>query len=299
MSRIKVILNPSAGHWSAGQMADQVEGRLRAAGLDCELVQTEYPGHAMELAHEVQRNGQGLVIAAGGDGTVNEVVNGLARGVNVENGDVVGPLGIIPMGTGNDLAEMSGIPLELAAACQRISQGQLQLIDIARVNDRYFDNSCGIGFEAQVAIEVAHLKRLRGYLAYLVAVFRAMWRFPQPAVRVRWDEGEMEQEMLLVSVGNSRRAGGGFYLTPEARLDDGLLDFIYADAMNRLDILRLLPKVMKGTHVTEPTVHMGRTRRLVIESEHPLPVHADGELISEGTHQVKIEVLPSRLRLIA
>ena len=280
-------------------MADQVEEGLRAAGLDCELVRTEYPGHALALAYEAQRNGQGLVIAAGGDGTVHEVVNGLARGVNVENGDVAGPLGIIPMGTGNDLAEMSGIPLELAAACQRIAQGQPHLIDIARVNGRYFDNSCGVGFEAQVAIEVAHLKRLRGYLAYLIAVFRAMWRFPQPAMRVRWDEGETEQRMLLVSVGNSRRAGGGFYLTPEAQLDDGLLDFMYADAMNRFGILRLLPQVMKGTHVTDPMVHLGRTCRLIVESEHPLPVHADGELISEGTHQVEIEVLPSRLRLIA
>ncbi len=298
MPTTKVILNPYAGHWAGERLAHDIVAALRAAGVRHDLVATEGPGHAIELARRAREEGYEVVVAAGGDGTVNEVVNGLALAARAEASGAVGTLGIIPIGTGNDFAEMAGIPLDVWKAAQRLAQGRTRLIDIGRVNDRYFSNECGIGFEAQVAIEAQRLKRLRRFLVYLVAVFRALFRYRQPTMTVRWDNGQVTQRILMVCAGNSRRAGGGFYLTPHAEVDDGLLDYLYADALSRPEILRLLPKAMKGTHIYDPAAHLGRTTRLTVSSVAPVPVHCDGEILTMGTHHVEIEVLPASLYLI-
>jgi diacylglycerol kinase (ATP) len=297
--RTKVILNPYAGNWTGARRANDVRSALLAAGVKHDLVFTERPGHAVELAWRAPDEGYDTVVAVGGDGTVNEVVNGLARAAQVDKPGIIGTLGIIPIGTGNDFAEMSGIPLNLTEASRRLALGQTRLIDIGRVNDRFFSNECGVGFEAQVAIEAQRLKRLRRFLVYLVAVFRALFRYRQPTMTVKWDSGEVTQRILMVSAGNGRRAGGGFYLTPEAKFDDGLLDYMYADALSRPEILRLLPKAMNGTHIYDPAAHLGRTTRLTITSTVPVPVHCDGEILTAEAQQVDIEVLPARLRLIS
>ncbi len=294
-----MILNPYAGNWTGARRANDIRAALLAAGVKHDLVLTERPGHAVELARRAHDEGYDAVVAVGGDGTVNEVVNGLARAAQVDKPGIVGTLGIIPIGTGNDFAEMSGIPLNLLEASRRLAQGRTRLIDIGRVNDRFFSNECGIGFEAQVAIEAQRLKRLRRFLVYLVAVFRALFRYRQPTMTVKWDTGEVTQRILMVSAGNGRRAGGGFYLTPEAKFDDGLLDYMYADALSRPEILRLLPKAMNGTHIYEPVAHLGRTTRLTITSTVPVPVHCDGEILTAEAQQVNIEVLPARLQLIS
>ncbi len=294
-----MILNPYAGNWTGARRANDIRAALLAAGVKHDLVLTERPGHAVELARRAHDEGYDAVVTVGGDGTVNEVVNGLARAAQVDKPGIVGTLGIIPIGTGNDFAEMSGIPLNLLEASRRLAQGRTRLIDIGRVNDRFFSNECGIGFEAQVAIEAQRLKRLRRFLVYLVAVFRALFRYRQPTMTVKWDTGEVTQRILMVSAGNGRRAGGGFYLTPEAKFDDGLLDYMYADALSRPEILRLLPKAMNGTHIYEPVAHLGRTTRLTITSTVPVPVHCDGEILTAEAQQVNIEVLPARLQLIS
>lgn len=298
MPTTKVILNPYAGHWAGERLAPDIVAALRAAGVRHDLVATEGPGHAIELARRAREEGYEVIVAAGGDGTVNEVVNGLALAARAEASGALGTLGIIPIGTGNDFAEMAGIPLDVRKAAQRLAQGRTRLIDVGRVNDRYFSNECGIGFEAQVAIEAQRLKRLRRFLVYLVAVFRALFRYRQPTMTVRWDNGQVTQRILMVCAGNSRRAGGGFYLTPHAEVDDGLLDYLYTDALSRPEILRLLPKAMKGTHIYDPAAHLGRTTRLTVSSVAPVPVHCDGEILTTGTHHVEIEVLPASLHLI-
>jgi YegS/Rv2252/BmrU family lipid kinase len=295
----KVILNPYAGHWAGARLAGDIAASLAGAGVDHDLIMTEGPGHAIELARRARGEGYEIVIAAGGDGTVNEVLNGLVLARRIEIGGVVGTLGIIPIGTGNDFAETSGIPKSLPEVSRHLALRRTRLIDIARVNDRFFSNECGVGFGAQVAIEAQRLKRLRRFLVYLVAVFKALFRYRQPTMTLAWDGGQVTQRILMVSAGNGRRAGGGFYLTPEARLDDGLLDYMYADALSRPAILRLLPKAMKGTHIYDPAAHLGRTTRLVITSATPLPVHCDGEILAVGTQEVDIEVLPARLQLIS
>ncbi len=218
-------------------------------------------------------------MAAGGDGTINEVVNGLML---AEAEGATSRLGVMPIGSGNDFAGSLGIPLDLRQAAQRLARGVVRRIDLGRVNGRYFDNNVGLAFEAMIGIEAHRITWLRGQPQYLLAVFRAMASYPFPVVDIYKDDGDrLAKQILMISVGNNRRNGGGFLVNPDAVPDDGLLDMCIVDAIPRLQILRLLPKAMKGTHRGEPVVEMTRSTRLVVESTDPLPVHADGEILWE------------------
>lgn len=296
MEDVAIIFNPYAGRGRAQSRILAVQNALEAAGLSFDLLLTEGRGHAIELARQARQAGHPLVVAAGGDGTVNEVVNGLAQAAGE---GPVGPLGILPVGSANDFAESMGIDTDLHRAAQRLVRGYTRPADLGRVNDRYFDNNVGIGFEALVDIEAHKIKRLQGMPLYLIAVFRALVRFPFPVVDLEWDEGRMTRKrILLISVGNGWRVGGGFLITPDAQPDDGVLDLCIADALPRWQILRLLPKVMRGTHRDEPAVYLTRSTRLLIESADPLPAHADGEILWEDAHRIEITVEPGRLQVV-
>ena len=177
---------------------------------------------------------------------------------------------------------------------------RVRALDAGQINDLYFMNDITIAFGAQVNVEAAKIKRLRGPLLYLSGVFKALVSYHQPTITCRWDDGEMQdKQILLAYVGNGFRTGGVFFLTPDARLDDGLLDFVVGDALGRLNILRLLPKTFNGSHIHEPVVYSVRCTRLVMTSEDPLPVLADGEIIYTDAHELNIRVLPKALRVIA
>lgn len=295
--RIKVIVNPTAGRGRGQRVAQEVERGLVELGIPFALDMTTQPGEAVHLARRAREAGFETVVAAGGDGTVHEVVNGLAQAADAAGAEVVGRLGVLPIGSGNDMAVMSGVPLRLHEALQRLAQPRTRRIDLGRINDRYFDNSIGAGFEAQVTVESRKIRRLRGMLIYLTAIFRALGRYPSPPMRVQWDGGEVYKRILMVSVGNSRRSGGGFYVTPDAIQDDGLLDLGIADALPTWRILGLLPRVMRGTHKSDPAIFLTRTTHIVVECQHPLPVHADGEVIYTDAHRLEISVQPRRLEV--
>ncbi|MFL5539961.1 MAG: diacylglycerol/lipid kinase family protein, partial [Longimicrobiaceae bacterium] len=172
-------------------------------------------------------------------------------------------------------------------------------VDAGRVGDRWFTNGVGVGLYARVAIEANRNRRLRGIGIYLWALARVLRRFRPPVLRVEIDGGEvMERPMTLAMVGNGGRHGGGFWICPAAKLDDGLLDLCACDELGKLRILRFLPKVLRGTHVGESCVHMRTARRVRITSDTPLPVHADGEILSEAARELEIEIAPGRLRLL-
>lgn len=291
-----VVFNPQAGRGRGHKRAQEVQQALQAASIASESVVSEARGHAIELAQRAALAGWELIVAAGGDGTINEVVNGLML---AEAEGATSRLGVMPIGSGNDFAGSLGIPLDLGEAAQRLARGVVRCIDLGRVNGRYFDNNVGLAFEAMIGIEAHRVTWLRGQPQYLLAVFRAMASYPFPVVDIYKDDGDrLAKQILLISVGNNRRNGGGFLVNPDAVPDDGLLDLCIADAIPRLEILRLLPKVMKGTHRGEPVVEMTRTTRLVVESSDPLPVHADGEILWEDAHRVEITIDPSRLDVI-
>jgi YegS/Rv2252/BmrU family lipid kinase len=295
--RFYVILNPIAGRGSAARAWPAVRAVLERAGARVELAATSRRGHAMELAEAASNAGWPAVLAVGGDGTVHEVANGLLR---ASGGDVTrAAMGIVPVGSGNDFALLAGLPRDAAGAARRIVAGAERRVDVGRVGDRWFTNGVGVGLDATVAVEANRNRRLRGIGIYLWALARVLRSFQPPVMRVEIDGGEvMERPMTLATVGNGARHGGGFWICPAARIDDGLLDVCVCDGLGTLRILRFLPKTLRGTHVGESCVHMRTARRVRITSDMPLPVHADGEILSEDARELEIEIAPGRLRLL-
>jgi diacylglycerol kinase (ATP) len=293
---VRVILNPYANRWGAQRKLPLVESALAEGGVRADIAVTSAPEVAIALARQAALDGYDAVVAAGGDGTVSEVVNGLIQASG--DGPTV-PLGILPIGTGNDLNDMSGMPRVLSEAVAIIAGGHTRQIDAGRVNDRYFANNCALAMEPMVTIENIKIKRLSGNTRYLVALVRALLKLKAWQMRIRWDEGEIEGPMLLLSVCNGPRTGGVFMMAPPAEFDDGLLDFVYAHDMPRAKVLSILPKLFNGSHLQHPLVHHGRTRRMLVESTPGTPIHADGEVIAEAERRVEYEILPQKITLLA
>ena len=236
------------------------------------------------------------MLAVGGDGTVNEVANGLLRAAD---GSPTLPMGIISAGTGNDFVKMVGIPQNAAGAARAALQAKPRQVDAGLVNDRFFTNGVGVGFDARVAGRAREIRRLRGLAVYAVAVAQAIREHRNPPVRVWIDGREVaDQRITLVTVANGGCHGGGFWLCPDARPDDGLLDVLIADALGRTGVMRFIPRVLQRTHTRYPGVHLHRAARVEITSSELLPVHADGEPL-EATRRLQIEVLPGRLTVLA
>jgi len=307
--RVKVILNPYSGRGAGARLRARLCQALTQAGIDFDLVETSGVGHGIELARQARVDGYLTVVAVGGDGTVSEVMNGLA--LATADDASVGKLGIIPLGSGNDFAAMIGCASEVEPAVRAIALGKTRRIDLGQATihvgseriQRYFDNNAGVGFEAWVTLESYKVKRLSGTLLYLVAALRALRSYRPPHMAIQWQTltGETNrptQKTLLVSVGNSRRTGGGFYLTPDAKVDDGLLDIGIADAIPPLQILFLLPKALVGKHTHDKAFTMARCHQLQITCAEGMPVHLDGEVITSQAHRVEISIQPGRLEVI-
>jgi YegS/Rv2252/BmrU family lipid kinase len=301
MSRVTVILNPIAGRGAGSRLSSQIAERLQNHGLAFELFPTTAPGHATVLAHEAARHGAEAVIAVGGDGTTNEVLNGLMQADAGPDGPT---LGVLPIGTGNDFAYSAGLTLDLWQACQVVARGERRFLDVGLVRadneePRYFGNGVGIGFDAICNIESRKVKRLRGFAVYLVAVLKTIAIYYQtPRTVIRVDEQELVQPSLLVSIMNGHRLGGGFYVTPGSRMDDGVFDVCIAAKVNRLRMIGFVPQFMRGTHTTDSRITMGQGRKISVASELPWAGHVDGEIYGVGAREFEVELLPQRLALI-
>lgn len=287
-----VILNPYANHWQTRARRPAVEAALGAAEIAYVLRETAGPGHAETLARVAAASGDLPLVAAGGDGLIGEIVNGLVRAGSR------GPLGIMPLGTANDLADVLGIPRDLSQAAGVIASGARRIIDLGVVNGRAFANNSGVGLEAAVTLAHMGLRRLHGVIRYLAAAMLTVVRRPTWHARLAWDGGAYEGSLTLVSVGNTRRTGGVFFMTPDAAPDDGLLDVVFGPAMSRPRLLRLLPMTMKGTHVRRPEVRSFRTTSLRIAVEPGAPVQADGEIVATDATEIVYSVLPAALEVL-
>ncbi len=310
METVKIILNSYAGRGNGARVAGAIQAAFRRGNVPFEITETTAPGEAISLAQRARLEGYEIIAAVGGDGTINEVVNGLA--LATPEGETVQGLAVLPAGSGNDFATMVGAAKNFDAAVHAIHQGNTRRVDLGRVEafdgrsscHRYFDNNLGMGFEAQVTVESRKIKWLRGFAIYLWAVIRAMRAYDQPHFEIGWTDGEgtvyeVAKPMLLVSIGNSRRTGGGFYLTPDAVMDDGLLDLVFADALSKVGILTLLPKAMTATGLHgQKAVQFGQLRSVCIATQQPAPVHTDGEIISHRVEKLSVEVQPKRLEVI-
>ena len=302
MKRIKLIFNPHADRGRAWDIASSLKAIIPAEG-HFEWASTEYPGHASEIARQAALDGCDIVAALGGDGTVHEVVNGL-MGVPAENRPL---LAAVPIGSGNDFCHNVGIPADPELAMQRILAGAPRPIDIGRLSDssgraEHWDNTLGIGFDATVTIYSYRITRLQGFAMYLWAVLQTIARnHDAPAMHIQTDQETFDERVLMLTVCNGPREGGGFRVAPGARPDDGLFDFALIGKVSRAMMLRLIPEVMNGTHGRFRQVRLGQCRRLELKADHPVTIHVDGEIFAGFTSnvsQLAVEILPGALQVV-
>ena len=304
MKRFYVIVNPVSGRGAGEQAIPRVEAALRAAGLDHVLVRTERPWHAAELAQQASGDGFDVVVAVGGDGTANEVLNGLMQAKSARGRCAV--MGVISVGRGNDFAFGVGVPRELDAACRVLASEHVRLIDVGRAvggdvpQGRYFGNGVGIGFDTVVGFEAQKLKHLHGFAAYLVGALKTIFLyFRAPLLQIELDGRKMTQRSLLVSIMNGRRMGGGFFMAPNGRPDDGLLDLCIAGQLSRWAVLGLMPRFMKGTQGSHPAITMERAQRVaVVAVDGSLPAHADGETLCTAGERLEVELLVREIGIL-
>ena len=271
--RIGLIIRPREGMAGLEELRAQVE-QLRRRGHRVRPRLTFESGDAVRMARAAARAGADLIIAAGGDGTINETVNGLMRVP-----DWRGRLALIPIGTANDFAAGFEIPTEVEAAFDVALRGVARPVDVARVNGRYFVNVSTGGFGAAATEETpSETKRLLGPWAYVITGVRKFTDLRPSRATFRAPDGPRYQgEVLMFAVGNARRTGGGSMLTPRAEFGDGNLDVMVVPGMPRMDFLALLPDLRAGTHLDNPNVLYFRAEQIVVESDEPLSVNADGE----------------------
>ncbi len=300
--KIKLILNAMADMGSAWKVVNDLRPIIQEYG-NADWSGTAYPTHATELAKQAGLDGYDMVIALGGDGTVHEVVNGLMQ-VPFEKRPI---LGIVPVGSGNDFAYASGVPTSADKALVRALEGEASLIDVGLMTDEngrqeYFDNSLGIGFDAVVTIRSHKLPFLRGFIMYLTAVIQTIILNHDP-IQMKMDiDGKLvEESVLMFTLCNGGREGGGFMIAPEAKIDDGILDYLYVNVCSRPAMFNLVPKFMKGTHIGSSHVRMGRCHRFSIQANRPMYIHADGEIYTSfgsNLRNLKFEILPGALRVV-
>jgi diacylglycerol kinase family enzyme len=291
-SQVCVIFNPASGKGRAEKRIAEVRDRL---GSRVDLQPTQGPGHAEKLALEAAQQGYGIVAAAGGDGTVHEVANGILRSERLETA-----LAVLPVGSANDYAHSiaHGACWETTEAERRVDVG---LVRAAGGRERYFVNGLGLGFNGAVTLESRQLRRLQGVALYGVALLRALWRhYRCPMTLVHFDETIRHVPTLAVSVALGRREGN-FVLAPKACLDDGLFDYLHAGAISRWELFRNVPGMITGNIPADnPSLWLGRCRHVDVQCDAPLIVHVDGEFFCLPEDQVRgiaIELLPRRLRI--
>ena len=296
MPDFSFIINPVAGQGSASRMHEFLERILRRRGISHDTHITEGPGEATVVARSASAR---VVVAVGGDGTINEVANGL---VGTER-----HLGVIPAGSGNDFIKSVGIPKNPGEALDRLLSGEPRAIDVATIrcsdgdrngNERYFVNGVGIGFDAAVAVRTKQIRYLTGVPLYLAAVFQVMGRYTSPEFSITTDHGEIAGRRLLIAIGNGSCAGGGFYLTPDAVVDDGQLDVCLIDDIPVRTILRLLPTVLWGGHKKAKEAKFLRSKHITVRSADKFYVHADGEIVGSNVTTVSVGLVPNGLTLV-
>lgn len=288
--RICFIVNPAAGRGKALKTWTQLEPLARSLGK-FEVRFTERPRHGTELARQAVAEGFDRVASVGGDGSINEVGNGLVHSQVA--------LAVVPSGTGNDFARTVGIPQDAEAAMRVAFNGKVRPVDVGHLIGRYyFFNIAGSGFDAAVSntIHTAWYKKLGGTIPYIISVLQTLVTYrPQP-MTVDIDGQSYSRKALLISIGNTQFTGGGMMMLPDAICDDGLLDVVIGGDVTKIETLGLLPKIFSGGHKGHPKVEFFRGKRITISSENQLLVNVDGDIT--GTLPATFEVVPGALLVV-
>lgn len=286
--KARLIVNPVAGKGQSTPL-DDVISYLKGEGWDVDIVYTSRRGDATLLAEAAAKDGCDIAVACGGDGTLNEVVNGLA------GSDVI--LGVIPLGTVNIWAKEAGIPRKPISAAEALVKGEVKRVDLGLAGSYRFLLMAGVGFDAEVArhIEPEDKQKL-GILAYLLKGVHTTFKFTGRRVSLKIDDRKLRRKMLMMVIGNTRSYGGLVEITTDAQIDDGLLDVCIFLGQGFWRKLAHLVRVLFRLHREDPEVEYFRARSITVHSSIPLPVQVDGDPI--GTTPMTFKVLPKALRVI-
>lgn len=308
MKRHMIIANPAAGNGVAARRIPLLRRLLDEQDISYDLAVTERPMHAAEIARDAEAAGYEVVVAAGGDGTCNEVVNGL-YGRTERSGpsrEAKATFAVLCIGRGNDFAFANGIPHDLKDGVRLLANPQTRFIDVGRIKGdgteewRYFCNGVGIGFDAIVAAKAARMRRLGGFLGYAVGAIGTIIELPDaPRVRIDFDGSSVEQESPQISIMNGRRMGGAFYMAPDALPDDGLLDLWVARRVRRRTMIQLFGDFLHGTQGSSPALAFHRGTSFEIRAlEGSLYAHIDGEIIASQADHLTVECRHESLQVV-
>lgn len=287
------VINPIAGNGYARQYAAKVKEKISQHNLDARLVFTERRGHAVELAAALAREGCTIIVAVGGDGTANETARGLLDQPQVT-------FGIVSAGTGNDFAPVLGFSEHFTDEdWDVLFEEHTTRMDIGKCNENYFLNGMGLGFDAQVAAENYRpdqsVKEGSG-TKYFRHIIKNLFLYREKPLRAQFNGHKHEALTFMNTIGNGRRVGGGYYLTPQAYADDGLFDICLVEPLPLLERLKLFLKAPKGGHLSHPKVSYFRAPELYVEFDETVPHHLDGELFFAEKFHVRI--LPKKLKVL-
>lgn len=298
MGIIHFIVNPAAGRGRVARMIARLKGEIQESRLRYSFRITQAPGHAMDLAAEAKQ--EDIVIAVGGDGTVNEAVNGIMHSKAT--------LGTIAMGSGNDFARMLNIRTGVSDISKLVNSRSTRRVDVGVVEyrrqsdgkpkTRYFVNGLGIGFDAAVSIHSRTIKYLRGLPLYLWALLRMLPRYRANHYEMHIDGAHVQKAQFLICIGNGAYEGGGFKLTPDARIDDARLDMCSIDPLSLARALAVLPSATRGTHVVLPEVQSQRICEARIIAKEPFPAHVDGEILGDDLVDITVKVEPGAVSML-
>ena len=299
---MKLIVNPEAANGAVGKNWPRIRDFLQAEGARFDAALTEKPGHATQLARQALDDGYRTIVAVGGDGTVNEVINGLVVEGSV---DPEATLGIIPWGTGADFTRMLGIPRDYMEACRHLLRSEPRSVDLGRITclregqevERYFINAAGLGFDGEVAEIVNRFpKVLGGTITYLTCLLIGLVTYRNKNIELSFDGQPVRGRVNSVVVCNGRYFGGGMFIAPGAALDDGLFYVVILGNLNKLEVVVNLPRIYKGTHLTHPKVSHFSAKEIHVEAKERMFLQAEGELIGEAP--ATFRVIPRALKVL-
>jgi diacylglycerol kinase (ATP) len=295
----KVILNPYSNRWNSQKRWPEAESALKAASVDFDLAVSQKKGQIVELAERAVHEQFSPIIVAGGDGSIGDAVNGLMRAIQSTKGQVA-PLGIMPTGSANDLIYALGLPANLNEAAKVIAAGKIRAMDLGKLNGRYFVNNSAGGLEPYITTKQERIQWVKGIPRYVVAAVQGIMDKPEWHGKIKWDDGEYNGPISLITVGNGQRSGG-FFMAPHADLFDGKLTLVYGYRATRLSMFHALPRAFnpdKGSYVELDGIRELHTTRASIHLDERSPAHTDGELLPDWIQDFEYQVLPQCLNII-
>ncbi len=291
--KLFLILNPAAGKNMGDKAIERAAPLLEKQGIQCDVLASEFPGHAIQLAQEFDPLKYDGIVAVGGDGTLFEVVNGLLK----KHGTFDLPIGQIPVGTGNSFIKDLDIHT-IEDAVEKIIDGKTKKVDLGFFKypkgEHYFINLLGTGFVANVAHRAGKCKAL-GTFSYVLGVFEEVVQLKPVPLEMTIDGKVYQRDYIFNEICNSTKTGGNMIMAPVAKIDDGLLDIILLNNISKFNLLKVFPQIFKGTHILDSHVETFKGKHIKIVTETPQRLTPDGEVF--GTTPVEVSILPNKINM--